>query len=401
MATNATNTLLNINMITAKALVILHQKLNFVGSINRQYDDSFANSGAKIGTSLRIRLPVQYVTNTGAALNMQNSVETNTTLTVNTQRHVDFSFSTAELTMNIDDFAARYIEPAIAVLAAAMENDCISTVMPAVWNQVNGQGAAQTFKNVLTARKLLVDNLAPQSKQWMLRINTQDNVDLVDSLKGIFHQETQISRQYTEGVMGLSAGFEWAENTFLTTFTTGARNTAYTLNGVPANGATTAVVQAGAGAMVVGDVFTIAGVFRVHPETKANTNILQQFVVTAAYAGGAGTISFAPALNYSATPQQNVSAAPGSTAALTFAPTTTSSTNGVSLAYHPDAFTFATADLVMPGGVDMASRAVKDGISMRIVRQYDINLDVLPCRIDVLYGMAAIRPQLAVRLAAN
>ena len=153
--------------------------------------------------------------------------------------------------------------------------------------------------------------------------------------------------------------------------------------------------------MNVGDVFTMAGVTRVHPETKANTGVLQQFVVTAAYGGGAGTISFAPPLNYSATPQQNVAAAPATNAALTFAPTGVSSTNGVSLAYHPDAFTFATADLVMPGGVDMASRAVKDGISMRIVRQYDINLDVLPCRIDVLYGMAAIRPQLAVRLAAN
>jgi len=400
MATNATNTLLNINMITAKALVILHQKLNFVGSINRQYDDSFANSGAKIGTSLRIRLPVQYTTATGAALSMQNSVETNTTLTVNTQRHVDFSFSTSELTMNIDDFSARYIEPAIAVLAANIENDCISTVMPAVWNQVNGQGSAQTFRNVLQARKLLLDNLTPQSKQWQLRINTQDNVDMVDSLKGLFQQSTQISRQYTDGVMGLSAGFEWAENTFLTTFTTGARNTAYVLNGVPANGATTAVVATGAGAMVVGDVFTMAGVNRVHPETKANTGVLQQFVVTAAYAGGAGTISFAPALNYTAGATQNVNAAPASNAALTFAGTL-STASGVSLAYHPDAFTFATADLVMPGGVDMAARAVKDGISMRIVRQYDINLDVLPCRIDVLYGMAPIRPQLAVRLAAN
>jgi hypothetical protein len=331
---------------------------------------------------------------------MQNSVETNTTLTVNTQRHVDFSFSTSELTMNIDDFSARYIEPAIAVLAANIENDCIQTVMPAVWNQVNGQGSAQTFRNVLQARKLLLDNLTPQSKQWQLRINTQDNVDMVDSLKGLFQQSTQISRQYTDGVMGLSAGFEWAENTFLTTFTTGARNTAYVLNGVPANGATTAVVATGAGAMVVGDVFTMAGVNRVHPETKANTGILQQFVVTAAYAGGAGTISFAPALNYTAGATQNVNAAPASNAALTFAGTL-STASGVSLAYHPDAFTFATADLVMPGGVDMAARAVKDGISMRIVRQYDINLDVLPCRIDVLYGMAAIRPQLAVRLAAN
>jgi hypothetical protein len=98
--------------------------------------------------------------------------------------------------------------------------------------------------------------------------------------------------------------------------------------------------------------------------------------------------------------RQNVIAAPADNAAITFSGTA-STASGLSLAYHPDAFTFATADLVMPGGVDMAARGVKDGISMRIVRQYDINNDVLPCRIDVLYGYAAIRPQLAVRVVAN
>lgn len=397
----ATNTLLNINMITAKALQILHQKLNFVGSINRTYDDSFAQSGAKIGTSLRIRLPVQYTTSTGPALAVQNTVETNTTLTVSTQRHVDFSFSSVELTMNIDDFAARYLEPAMAVLAAAVESDVINnTVIPAIYNQVNGQGAAQTFRNILQARKLLLDNLTPQSKQWMVRLNTQDNVDLVDSLKGLFQSSQKISSQYTDGVMGVTGGFEFAENTFLTTYARGAENGAYVLNGVPASGATTAVVATGAGAGNAGDVFTVAGVNRVHPETKLSTGILQQFVLTAAYAGGAGTISFAPAMTYTAGATQNVSAAPASNAAVTFAGTT-SGINGVSLAYHPDFATFATADLVMPGGVDMAARAVKDGLSLRIVRQYDINNDVLPCRIDLLYGAAVIRPQLAVRLAAN
>lgn len=393
----ATNTLLNINMITSKALVILHQKLNFVGSINRQYDDSFAQSGAKIGTSLRIRLPVQYTVASGPNLSLNNTVETNTTLTVSTQKHVDFSFSSAELTMNIDDFGARYLEPAMAVLAANIENDALSMIT-SVWNQVNGQGSAQTFRNVLTARKLLLDNLAPQSKQWRLRINTQDNVDMVDSLKGLFQQSTQIANQYVDGVMGTSGGFEWAENTFLTTFTPGARSQTYQVNGASQTGSTLAV-KTGTGAMVVGDVFTIAGVNRVHPETKVNTGVLQQFVVTAAYTGGAGNVSIAPAITTSGA-YQNVSASPADNAAITFAGTA-STASGMSVAYHPDAFTFATADLVMPGGVDMASRVVKDGISMRGVRQYSISDDTFPFRLDVLYGYTALRPQLAVRLAAN
>src|SRR5215469_5757206 len=135
MAT-ATNTLLNLNMITAKALVILHQRLNFVGAVNRQYDDSFAQSGAKIGSALRIRLPVQFTTATGPALAIQNTVETNTTLTLTTQRHVDFSFSSQELTLNIDDFSARYLEPACAVLAANVEADAL-TMASSVYNTVD------------------------------------------------------------------------------------------------------------------------------------------------------------------------------------------------------------------------------------------------------------------------
>jgi hypothetical protein len=137
----------------------------------------------------------------------------------------------------------------------------------------------------------------------------------------------------------------------------------------------------------------------VHPETKISSGILQQFVLTAAYAGGAGNMAIAPAIVTSG-PTQNVSNSPGAGVLLVFANTASTAT-GLSLAFHPDAFTFATADLVMPGGVDMASRVVKDGISMRAVRQYSISDDTMPIRIDVLWGYAALRPQLAVRLVAN
>ena len=390
-------------MITAKALAILHQKCNFIGSINRQYDDSFAQSGAKIGSTLRIRLPVQYTVSTTPALSLQNTVETQISLPITNQYHVDFSFSSAELTLSIDDFTARYIEPAIAVLAAQIEAAVIGMMWPTVWNQVGTPGVAQSFKNVLAARKMLLDNLTPQSKQWQLRINTQDNVDLVDSLKGLFQQSTQIARQYTDGVMGLAGGFEWAENTHLTTQTRGAESATYTTAIVlnQNTGATLAVIT-GTGAGNAGDVFTIAGVFRVHPETKVNSGVLQQFVLTGAYAGGGGNMAIAPAINaVVGSPQQNV-AIPiaNATAAISFMGTASTAT-GLSLAYAPDAFTFATADLIMPGGVDMSSRVVKDGISMRAVRQYSISDDTMPIRIDVLWGAVALRPGLACRLAAN
>jgi hypothetical protein len=390
------NTLLNVNKITNAALAILHQKLNFVGSINRTYDDQFAVDGAKIGQTLRIRLPNQYTVRTGPAMQSQDVTENNTTLTVATQKGVDVNFTTTELTMDIFDFSQQVLEPAMAVLAANIEADALSMALQ-VYNNVNGQGAPQTLKNVLTGRKRLVDNLAPADDNRMVRLCTQDNVDLVDSLKGLFQDTTQIKRQYNEGIMGRTAGFEFAENTLIPAFTRGA-GAGYTVNGAGQTG-NTLIVQSGSGAINVGDTFTIAGVYRVHPETKVSTGALQSFVVTAAAASGATSLTISPAISVSGG-TQNVTASPANSAAITF-DLTASSTVGQSLAYHKDAFAFASADLMMPDGVVFAARKVMEGISMRIVRQYDINTDRIPARVDVLYGYQAIRPQLACRLFAN
>jgi hypothetical protein len=391
------NALLNVDMITNAALEILHQKLNFVGSINRAYDSSFAQEGAKIGSTLRIRLPNQFTTVTGAALSLQDVQETSTTLSVSTQRHVDTVFTSTQLALNVFDFSQQVLEPAMAVLAANIEADAFSMTRD-VYNTVNGSGSAQTLRNMLQARKVLRDNLAPAG-MYMARLDTQSNVDLVDSLKGLFQSSQKIKTQYEEGVIGQTAGFEFAENTLLPSFTFGARNAAYLTNSAVAQQGASLIVDTGANAMVAGDVFTIGGVFRVHPETKANTGILQQFVVTAAYAGGGGTISISPSI-VATGPYQNVTNAAADNQPLVFVGTA-SATTQQALTYHKDAFTFATADLILPDGVHFAARKVQEGISLRVVRQYDINNDQLPCRIDVLYGFKTIRPQLACRVLAN
>jgi hypothetical protein len=391
------NTLLNVDQITNRALMILHQKLNFIGSINRDYDNSFAQEGAKIGHTLRIRLPNQYTVRSGAALSLQDVAETNTTLAVTNQKGVDTTFSSAQLALNIFDFSQQVLEPAMAVLAANIEADAFAMARD-VYNTVNGSGSAQTLRNMLQARKVLKDNLAPNAT-YMARIDTQSNVDLVDSLKGLFQSSNKIKKQYEDGVIGETGGFEFAENTLLPSFTFGARNNAYLTNAAVAQTGSSLIVDTGANAMAAGDVFTIGGVFRVHPETKASTGVLQQFVVTAAYAGGGGTVSIAPAIVATGA-YQNVSNAAADNQAITFVGTA-SATTQQSLCYHPDAFTFATADLILPDGVHFAARKVQDGISMRVVRQYDINNDLMPCRLDVLYGFKAIRPQLACRVLAN
>jgi hypothetical protein len=396
------NSLLTPTAVTRKALQVLHQKLNFIGSINRQYDDSFAKSGAKIGDSLKVRLPNQYTVRTGATLSTQDTTETSTTLQVATQKGVDLTFSSNELTLSLDDFSDRILQPAMSVLAANMEADALSMALD-VYNSVNNVGAAITFNKALAARKLLVDNLAPGNDRSLI-LNTQDNLDLVDGLKGLFQDSTQISKQYREGVVGVTAGFGTIyENTLLASQTTGTAPSAtlYTVNGaVTANGSAAVTVQTGTATFKKGDVFTVAGCNRVHPETKADTGALQQFVVTTDYAGGAGSLAFAPAI-YTTGGLQNVTAGGMPNAGALVKVGGASAVYRPSLAFHKDAFTFATADLVMPQGVDFSAREVFDGLSMRIVRQYAISSDTLPCRIDVLYGYKTLRAQLAARILSN
>lgn len=391
------NTLLNSNVITNTALAVLHQRCNFLRAINKSYDNSFVSGGAAIGSQLRVRLPNQYSVRTGSAMNIQDIGENSVTLSVNNIAGIDAAFTDSDLAMNIVDFKAQFIEPAMKVLAAYIENDAFSMATD-VYNETRNSGA-MTVRQLGLARKALVDNLAPDD-DFLLRVNTQDNVDMMDATKGLFNPNSVLADQYKSGKFYPALGFkDVAENTFLTTFTTGAGSrTAYLVNGASQTGSSL-IVKTGTGAFVKGEVFTLVGVNRVHPETKANTGVLQQFVVTAAYAGGAGTLSISPAIVTSGA-TQNVSASPADNAQLTFSGTASTS-NGLSLGFHKDAFTFATADLVIPNGVDEASRQVMDGISMRYVRAWDQANGRKTARFDVIYGYKTIRPQLAVRLAAN
>lgn len=398
------NSLLTPTAVTREALRVLHQKLNFVGNVTRDYDDRFAKEGAKIGDTLKVRLPNQYTVRTGKTLQAQDTQETSVDLKVNTQAGVDMNFSTADLTLSLDDFSERIIDPAMSVLAANIESDALSMYKD-VYQQVNNQGAAATFRKFLDGRKMLADALAPINDRSVI-LNTQDNVDMVDTLKGLFNDQASLAKQYKDGVLGRTAGFDFAENTLLPTHSRGAANGSYTTDTRTSALATdgtaysSITVASGTGAFAQGDVFTIANVYRVHPETKQTTGVLQQFVVTEAYSGGGGTLKISPSIVLGGARQNCVVTSSSATAGLTVAGTA-STPHGISLAFQKGAFAFATADLIMPRGVDFAAREVMDGISMRIVRQYDIVNDNMPCRLDVLYGYKTLRPQLAARIANN
>jgi hypothetical protein len=390
------NTILTPTAVTRAALAILHQKLNFVGSINRQYDDQFAKDGAKIGSTLKIRMPNQYTVRTGATLAAQDTVESSQDLTVATQKGVDLNFTSTELTLSLQDFSDRVLEPAMSVLAANIEADAMNMykdVYQSVWNS----GSAFTYAKLLAGRVILQNGLAPMGKRTA-NVAPQPMADLVTDNKALFQNQEQISKAFLEGYVGRQAGFDFVENTLWPSFTRGTaasyttdtRTSALATDGTAYATITTA---GGTGTANPGDVFTIANCFTVHPETKVSLGVLQQFTVTAAQTA-TGSWGISPSIILGGAKQNVTMSATSATAALTFA-ASSGDVVDTSVAYHRDAFTFVTADLVMPKGVDFAARETLDGISMRIVRQYDINSDKFPARLDVLYGYKTLRPQWA------
>ena len=397
------NSLLTIDMITRKSLEILENNLVLTRNINRQYDDSFATQGAKIGSTLRIRLPDRALVTDGAALQVQDDNEQFTTLTVSSQKHIGVNFTTAELTMQLDDFADRVLKPRISQLASSIDAD-VANVYKSVYNSVGTPGTAPATSLVLLQGQQKLNEFATPMSPRYATVNPAANAGLVEGMKGFFNPTNTISRQFKTGMMGEGVlGYDEINmSQSIKQHTTGTRATAATVTTtVSTQGqATINLTGTGTQTLAVGDVFTIAGVNAVNPQTRESTGALQQFVVTAANtaAGGAYTnVAISPAMYTADQALATIDAFPVSSAVVTFLGAL-STQYPQNLIYHKDAFTFATADLLLPQGVDMASRQVHNGISLRIVRQYDINNDRLPCRIDVLYGYSTIRPSMACRL---
>jgi len=389
-------------MITRKALEILENNLVITRTVNRQYDDSFAVQGAKIGSTLRIRLPDRALVTDGAALQVQDDNEQFTTLTVSSQKHIGVNFTTAELTMQLDDFAERVLKPRISQLASSIDAD-VANSFKSIYQSVGTPGTTPGTSLVLLQGQQKLNEAAAVMAPRYATVNPAANAGLVEGMKGLFNPTNTISRQFKNGLMGEGVlGFEEISmSQSIKQHTTGTRTGSHTVtSAVTAQGSTTILIT-GTGTQTIkqGDVFTVANVYAVNPQTRESTGSLQQFVATAdaTATSGAYTVSVSPAMYTSGHALATIDAFPQASAVVTFLGSA-STQYPQNLIYHKDAITFATADLLMPQGVDMASRQVHNGISMRIVRQYDINNDRLPCRIDVLYGYSVIRPQMGVRL---
>lgn len=398
------NQLLTINMITREAVRLFKNSNQFIQEIDTQYDDQFAIDGAKIGTSLRIRLPNDYLVRTGPAASVQDTPEQSITLVLATQKGVDVSFSSVERTMQLDDYSDRVLQPMLNNLAGEVAKDIMMGSEGGVCNFVSnvdnlGNITRPTSETFLTANAALSDNSASLMSRKLVN-DPWTEARTVSLLSGLFNPSQEISQQYRSGKMKNALGFDWFMDQTVIKHTSGTF-TAGTVNGADQTG-NVIVTNAITGSLRVGDIITFQGVNAVNRVTKEDTGTLRQFVVTANAASGATQISIYPAIvppvGGSKVQFQTVTASPANGAAISMA-TKAGEVYRKSIAFTREAVTMATADLIMPKKVEEVARSQYDGISMRMLTAFIPGTDQMLTRLDVLYGYLYVRPEWACIVA--
>ena len=421
------NNLLTISKITNEALMVLENELTFTSEVDRNYDDQFAVVGAKIGATVNVRRPGRFIGTTGPALNVEDLNETSVPVTLSTQFHVDTQFTTQDLALSLDMFSDRILKPAVAAIANKIDFDGTTTAALNTANIVGTAGTPPTsLLTYLNAQAYLDSEGAPRDGRRSCIVEPFTSATIVDSLKGLFVPNDKIGMQYEKGLMGRdSGGMNWkldqniVSQTFgnFTTSTVTASVNTSTTGGILTSGwassSTITLTAANTGTINLnaGDTFQIAGVYATNPQNRQayGTNKLRSFVVKSAVSVASGSsvsVTVSPAI-ISAGQFQNVSIpVPGASAVTFFGSQYNASGYGLvspqNIVMHRNAFTLAMADLELPEGVHFAGRASDKeiGLSMRVVRQYTINNDSIPTRVDVLYGWAPLYQELACRVAA-
>lgn len=386
-------TIATIDMITKEAQLVAHESLSFIPTINRSFDDSFAKTGAKIGDALRVRLPSRQQVRTGRVMNVQDLEDESVTLTCATQKGVDMRFTSAEMALGIDYISERYIKPAVKMLVSEIEEDAL-TMTKNVANLAGSAGSAMTDLAALgNARAYLNGQAAPKSDRSIILDSIQMG-GVVNGLKGLFQDSAQIKEAMREGFYGRLAMGDLYENERIWTMDNSS-DVAGTLNSYTiTNGDTDLTVTGFGAAPAEGMVFTIAGLYACHPETKQNLGYLKQWVVDT---GSSTTDLNVQGAIWLSGPKQNCVGTAATNAAITFVGNASASYRQ-GLMYNKDAFAFVTADLPLMGGSDKCVRMTQDNLSLRVWQGPDIVNDELLTRIDILYGYKCIRPEWACRL---
>lgn len=389
------NTLLTPSLITNETLMILENNLVAAGKVNRQFENQFV----KIGTTLTVRKPNRFLVSDGPGLSLQNVTEPSTSITISNQKHVDFLFNSAELTLVIEEYSERYLKPAAAALANKVDVDVL-----ALWKQVNNEVGTpgmtpNNFASLAAVGQRMDEGAVPQDGR-VLVLNAAANWGMASSLVNSYVRS--VAEPAYKGFLAAVANMEIYLDQNVQRQIVGAYAGAGRTSSAGQTGASIATdnwTGSITGLLRQGDVINFAGVNAVNPQSGDDTGALADFVVTADVnsTGGAATIPIYPAITPTGA-YKTVTAAPINQAAITVKGTASTS-YPQNLAFVRDAFGLVTVPLELPDGVDFKAREMYKNVSMRILRQYDINNDAIPCRIDVMYGVAAFYPELAVRLA--
>lgn len=434
------NTLLTISDITNEGLMILENEMVLADKVNREYDERFGVDGAKIGYTINVRRPARFKGTMGPSLNVEDFTESSVPVSLTNQFHVDTQFITSDLLLSMDMFSKRVLKPKIATIANRIDFDLALAMSNAFYNITGTPGTLPTtVAPFLDAGAWLDSEGVPRDGERYMVLDQWTQAKMAGSLTGLFNPQTQIGDQYKKGMLGKATlGWDFymdqniPKHTFGTLGGTSQYDNTIASSALKTSGwadsgtigtkgwtNSTAVVK-------VGDVFSIANVNAVNPQNRQTVGKARWFVViiptgtpangtyspnidpvTGQDVGGTYTSDGSGKLQLSIAACvisggqfQNVDAAPANSANLTWA--ATSAVQGPqNLAFHRDAFTLVSADLPLPGGVDMAARAAaKDvGLSIRVVRQYTISNDALPTRLDVLYGMAPLYREMGARVS--
>jgi hypothetical protein len=330
---------------------------------------------------------------------------------------VDTQFTTQDLALSLDMFSDRVLKPAIAAIANKIDFDGLSMAKNNTANIVGTAGTPPTgLITYLTGQAYLDSEGAPRDGRRSCIIEPFTSATIVDSLKGLFNPQNQVSTQFQKGLMGRdSGGMNWkmdqnvVNQTFGSYTGTLATNTSTFTGSLSTGWASTSTITLVASAGLTlnqGDVIQIAGVYAVNPQSRAayGSGKLRNFVVTATtnVATTPGTqVTVSPAI-ITGGQFQNVTVTATSATAVVTPFANSGEVSPQNIIMHRNAFTLATADLELPDGVHFAGRASDKelGLSIRVVRQYTINNDSIPTRLDVLYGWAPLYPELACRVAA-
>lgn len=393
----STTTLLTPSIISKESLVILANNLVMAGRVNRQFEDQM---GAKIGTTLTIRKPNKFTVSEGAGLQVQDIIEPSTSITISNQSHVDFQFGSTALTLVVEEFRERYLKPAMEKLANRIDRGVLANI-PNVYNEVGTPATTpNAFSFIANVAQRLDEEASPQNDRTLV-LNPKAYWGVTVGISTVYVQS--VAEPGFKGFIPNIANFEIFMDQNIPTQQTGAYAGTPTVTGAGQTGST--LVTGGwtasiTGLLNVGDVFTLSGVNAVNPESLASTGSLRNFVVTAtanSNSSGASSLSIYPPITTTGA-YQTVDASPASGATLTVISGATGSNLTKNIGFCKDAFGLVTVPLIMPDGVDFKAQEVYKGISLRVIRAYDINNDVLPTRIDVLWGTATYYPELACRL---